>query len=978
MTEVTKGPGAAQGPAHAGADVVVTDVRFEHRREALGLGTAEPRLSWVVDTARPDWWQAGYEIEAFTPDGRLRDWTGLVHGDQSVLVAWPFAPRQSRERVTVRVRVRGTDGSASAWSAPHTVEIGLLRPDDWSARFITPGWDEDTSRSQPAPLLRREFSVKAEVAQARLYVTALGVYEAQINGQVVGDHVLDPGWTSYQHRLRYQTFDVTDLLREGRNAMGAILADGWYRGRLGFGGGHRNIYGDRLALLAQLEIRYADGTLDRIRTDDGWRAAPGPIVASSIYDGEIYDARLERPGWSAPGYDEAGWSPVAMLERDLGTLVAPTGPPVRRVEVLAPVGISQSPSGRTLVDFGQNLVGWVRLTVQGPAGTLITLRHAEVLEAGELGTRPLRHAEATDRYTLHGEGIEIWEPRFTFHGFRYVEVVGWPGNLPPDGIQAVVCHSDLERTGWFECSDPLVNRLHENVVWSMRGNFLDLPTDCPQRDERLGWTGDIAAFAPTACFLYDSAGFLQSWLADLAVEQQAAGGIVPIVVPNPMDGPSFPAAAWGDAATIVPWVLYERYGDAGLLADQFESMHTWVDAIAAIAGETSLWDTGFQFGDWLDPAAPPDRPAQARTPPALLATAYFARSAELAGQAARVLGRSEDDARYRGLAAAVRAAFAAEYITPAGRLLSDSATAYALALCFALLPEEPQRQHAGARLAALARASGYHISTGFVGTPLICDALCSAGEWDAAYRLLTQCDCPSWLYPVTMGATTIWERWDSMLPDGSINSGEMTSFNHYALGAVADWLHRAVGGLAPATPGYRHLEIRPRPGGGLTHACARHQTPYGLAECAWRIEPGQITVEATVPPNTRASVTLPGGDGRTVEVGAGRYRWAYPYQAVQPLRRALTLDSTLGEVIDDPVAWAAVLVVFRRHLSGFADRELGQNGALAQPIRQLFEFGHYPNRAGLLAALQDTLERSTGERTISHKPGPAGRLGPGL
>src|SRR5215212_2303375 len=354
MTEATKEPASTQDAAPAGADVAVADIRFEHRRDALGLGTAEPRLSWVVDTERPDWWQAGYEIEALAPDGHLRGRTGLVQGDPSVLVAWPFAPLQSRERVTIRVRVRGADGSASDWSAPHSVEAGLLRADDWSARFITPAWDDDTSRSQPTPLLRHEFSVKAGVAQARLYVTALGVYEAQINGQVVGDHVLDPGWTSYQHRLRYQAFDVTGVLREGRNAIGAILADGWYRGRLGFGGGQRNIYGDRRALLAQLEIRYADGTLDRLGTDDGWRAAPGPIVASSIYDGETYDARLERPGWSAPGYNDGDWSPVVLLERDLGTLVAPTGPPVRRMETVAPVSISQSPAGRTLVDFGQN------------------------------------------------------------------------------------------------------------------------------------------------------------------------------------------------------------------------------------------------------------------------------------------------------------------------------------------------------------------------------------------------------------------------------------------------------------------------------------------------------------------------------------------------------------------------------------------------------------------------------------------------
>jgi alpha-L-rhamnosidase len=474
--------------------------------------------------------------------------------------------------------------------------------------------------------------------------------------------------------------------------------------------------------------------------------------------------------------------------------------------------------------------------------------------------------------------VETWEPRFTFHGFRYAEVEGWPGTLHLDDFRAVVCHSDLERTGWFECSDPLVNRLYENVVWSMRGNFLDVPTDCPQRDERLGWTGDIQVFAPTACFLYDTAGFLTSWLADLAADQNDAG-VVPFVIPNVIGRTLTPAAAWGDAAVIVPWVLYQHYSDVGVLAEQFESMRAWVDLIANVAGEGHLWNRGFQFGDWLDPGAPPDRPGDARTDPHIVATAYFARSAELLGQAAGVIGRTDEAARYLALASQVREAFNAEYVTSAGRVLSDSSTAYALVLQFGLLRDADQRRHAGARLVELVRDNGYRISTGFVGTPLICDALCSVGAYDTAYRLLTQRECPSWLYPVTRGATTIWERWDSLRPDGSVNPGEMTSFNHYALGAVADWLHRTVGGLAPAVSGYRRLDIRPQPGGGLTHARARHRTPYGMAECAWEIKEGQIKVVVVVPPNATASVILPGGETAPVEVGSGTHTWSYPYQA---------------------------------------------------------------------------------------------------
>ncbi len=932
-------------------DVTIANVRFEHLRDAFGIGTARPRLSWTVTNAADEWRQAGYEIESFAPDGQLREQSGRVASDESVLVAWPFAPLTSRERLTLRVRAWGADGQPSAWSAPAPVEVGLLAPGDWEARFVTPDWDEDTTKSQPSSLLRREFAVRAEVIQARLYITALGVYEAQLNGATVGDHVLDPGWTSYTHRLRYQTFDVTDMLRQGSNAIGAMLGDGWYRGRLGFGGGRRNIYGDRLALLAQLEISYADGSTERVVTDETWRAARGPIQASDIYDGESYDARLERPGWATPGYDDRDWVGVRSIERNLATLVAPSGPPLRGIDLVAPVAIIASPSGRTIVDFGQNLVGWVRLTVQGTAGQKITLRHAEVLEDGELSTRPLRQAEATDRYTLRGDGVETWEPHFTFHGFRYAEVTGWPGELKADDLVAVVVHSDMERTGWFECSDPLLNRLHENVVWGMRGNFLDVPTDCPQRDERLGWTGDIQVFSPTACFLYDSAGFLQSWLADLAAEQQDAGGMVPIVVPNVL-GDSFAAAAWGDAAVVVPWVLYQRFGDTALLAAQFESMRSWVDYIAGLAGEGRLWDQGFQFGDWLDPSAPPDNPAAARTSPQIVATAYFAHSAELVGQAAGVLGRAEDEAHYRALAAEVRAAFAHEYITPAGRMLSDATTAYALSLEFGLLPDAAQRQHAAERLVALIRESGYPSSTGFVGPPLICDALCRAGKYRAAFRLLLQRENPSWLYPVTMGATTIWERWDSMLPDGSINPGEMTSFNHYALGAVADWLHRSIGGLAPAAPGYRSIEVRPRPGGGITQAMARHRTPYGMAECAWIIEGGKFEITVVVPPNTTARVTLPGSDIAPLDVGAGTHRWSYVYQDPDA-RPALTLDSTVGDLIDDADAWAVVMHTVARLAPRppFIGRIIqSQSGS---PLRKVL--GTLPNAGEVGAAIESAL-----------------------
>ncbi len=931
----------------------VADVRFEHRRGALGLGVDRPRISWTVEVGLPDWRQAGYEIQARGPDCQLLAETGPVKSGESVLVPWPFEPLRSRQLVDVCVRTWGIEGPASDWSEPYRLEAGLLTAGDWSACFITPCWDEDTSRSQPGPLLRKEFSVRPGMTHARLYVTALGVFETQLNGEAVGDHVMDPGWTSYAHRLRYQTFDVTSLLHEGCNVFGAMLGDGWYRGRLGWDGGRRNCYGDRLALLAQIEIAYADGTAQRVVTDESWRAVRGPILASDIYDGETYDARLEQPGWSTAGSDDASWAPVLVVPGDLATLVAPDTPPVRRIETLRPASVTTSPSGSTIIDFGQNVVGRVRFTVSGEEGQTITLRHAEVLEDGELCMRPLRTAKATDRYILKGTGQETWEPRFTFHGFRYVQIDGWPGTLAAEDISAIVCHSDLERTGWFESSDPLLNRFHENTVWSMRGNFLDVPTDCPQRDERLGWTGDIQLFSPTACFLYNSAGFLSSWLSDLAADQ-GADGAVPFVVPNILMVPPVGAAGWGEAAVVIPWILYQRYGDTGILAGQFDSMRAWVDHLARLSGDALLLDSGFQFGDWLDPAAPPDDPAAARTDPYLVATAYFARSVGLVARAALVLGRDKDSTHYQTLAAKVRDAFARQFITPAGRLLSDTPTAYALALQFDLLSDAEQRRQAGLRLAALVRASRYRISTGLLGTPVICDALCRAGQYETAFRLFNERRCPSWLYPVTMGATTIWERWDSVRPDGAINPGAMTSFNHYALGSVADWLYRTVGGLAPAEPGYRRLAIQPRPGGNLTHAQVRHRTPYGMAACRWQIEGECIEVEILIPPNTTATVNLPGSDSDPLEVGSGAHYWHYPYRR-SDRRPAPSLDSTLDDLCTDPPAWNAVLSWLLTYAPGLMGQVVTtQRTRGFVPLRQILSSASHPSE--LLAVLLTQLD----------------------
>jgi alpha-L-rhamnosidase len=652
-----------------------------------------------------------------------------------------------------------------------------------------------------------------------------------------------------------------------------VLGDGWFRGRLGWGGGRRNNYGDRLGLFAQLEIEYADGSRAEICTDDRWLAAKAPILSADLYDGEFCDARLSLDCWSMVDCDEHDWEPVEVREFDPAVLVAPDGPPVRRTQFLDPISVTSKGADRLLLDFGQNAAGRLRIRPEGSTGQVVTLRHAEVLDGGELAIRPLRTAQATDRYILRGDvGGEEWEPSFTYHGFRYAEVTGWPGVVGEGDIRAVVCHSDMERTGWFECSDPLINRLHENVLWSMRSNFLDIPTDTPQRDERLGYTGDFQVFLPTASFLYDCAGFASSWLRDLVAEQWPDGS-PPVTVPDIQNEGHPLIAGWCDAAVIVPWTCYERFGDVGLLERQYTSMKAWVDGLVARSGGRYLREPGRQLGDWLDPTAPPGDPELARTDPHLVANAYFYRSADLLARAAGTLGFELDAEHYFEIGERIRRAFLAEYVSEEGDMSSDSQTAYAIGLEFGLLRELDLRERAGVRLIELVRENGFKIGTGFLGTPLILDALSGAGGIDEAYGILLQRELPSFLYPVTMGATTIWERWDSMRPDGSINPGEMTSFNTYAFGAVADWLHRTVAGIAPLEPGYRRILFAPRPGGGLTWASAAHETPYGRAEITWHSGP-TLNIEVVVPPGCSAEIDLPGtGYEAHVEVGSGRYAY---------------------------------------------------------------------------------------------------------
>jgi alpha-L-rhamnosidase len=890
--------------------VNVVGLRIEHTDgNPIGVGTARPRLSWRSETEIRGWRQAAWAVEVVDGDEQALWSSGRQRGDSSVLVAWAGTPLTSRSRCQWRVRVWGEDGSASDWSDTARFEVGLLESEAWQAQMISgPVVTDDDSerRPQPATHMRASFDLEKEIASARLHITACGVYEASINGRRVGDHVLAPGWTAYKDRMHVQSFDVTDLLAAGTNVIEAVVADGWFCGNLGFAG-NWDVYGDRTGLLAQLEIGMADGTSRIVNTDETWEAATGPVLSADLYDGERYDARIE------PG----PWRPIERLPFDMKVLVPQASPAVRVTEIVAPIAIASSPSGRTIIDFGQNLVGVVRFRVEGARGTTITVRHAEVLEDRELCTRILRDAKATDQYTLSGTGVEEWHPRFTFHGFRYAEVAGWPGELKIDDVDALVLHTDMRRTGWLACSDDRLNRLHRNIVWGWRGNTVSLPTDCPQRDERLGWTGDVQVFAPTASFLYDTAGFLGSWLEDLVAEQ-LPDGRVPSVVPDILGEAGLYAAGWGDAATVVPSVLHEHYGDIDLLRRQLPSMAAWVQSIDGRAGDDHLWSGEPQYGDWVDPTVDPTTPGAARTDSDFVATAYFARSADLVSRAAEATGDDALASHYRSLADEIRAAIRHQWVAPSGRVVADTQTGCALALVFGLV-EERHREVVGARLRQLVRNEQYRVATGFLGTPVLLLALSAAGYLTDAYRVLQGSEAPSWLYAVDNGATTIWERWDALRPDGRLNAGEgMLSFNHYALGAVGAWMHQTIGGLESMEPGFRRFRVAPRPTRGITSGNLEYDCPYGRIAIEWSLAGRGIDLQVEVPPNTTAQIDLPAQTGDPIDVGSGHHHFRYgiddaTYQKWVP---PYSVNTAIRDLASDPDAWA----VIEQHLPDVAAR----------------------------------------------------------
>ncbi|GAA2892599.1 glycoside hydrolase family 78 protein [Pseudonocardia halophobica] len=876
---------------------VPTRLRLEHLPPGQACGAARPRGSWRLPAGTAA--QQAYAVRISGPDGPVWE-SGRRAGGGSALVDLDVPAEltgrpATADPLTWQIRV-WTDRSASGWSEPAPWTSVALFPGLDAAVWIAPHEPEPAAPgSRPAHRLQHSFTLAAAPAASVAWATAHGMYELFVNGHRVGDAELTPGFTAYRTRLQVHAHDVTRLLRAGANDLEILLSDGWYRGRHGFER-HADGYGTRTAALLALDLRLPGGDTRTVTTGPDWWSRPSGIIAD-LMDGQHTDLRAPAPGSRRDPADPA-WRPAPVTDRPAARLELPVAPPVRAVEELAPVALHRVPGG-TVADFGINLNGWVRLADLGPRGTVVTLTHGELRDdAGRVTTENLRAfdfatgerlpAGQVDTVTAAGRRGETAEPRHTTHGFRYVQVDGRP-DLAADDLRAVVVHSDLPRTGWFRCGDHRLEALHEAAVRSFLGNACDIPTDCPQR-ERSGFTGDWQVFADAAAFTHDVAGFGDKWLRDLAADQRADGR-VPTIVPDPADPAGGAAtlamdgsAGWGDAAVIVPWTLWRAYGDRDLLARQYPSMVRWVGYAAGCAGsrrhpdraaarptpaphEEFLWDTGFHFGEWLEPGEVPDLdPARDH---GIVATAYLARSARLLSRIAGLLGRDDDRVRHDRLADAARDAWQREYLSADGELAVPTQANHVRALAFDLVPPHV-RSAVADRLTGLLRANDHHLATGFLSTGLLLPVLADTGHLDEAYRVLFSPGEPSWLGMIDRGATTIWENWAG--PDDPRGPG---SLNHYAKGAVIGFLHRYVAGIrlpedpGPEAAGYRRFVVAPQPGGGLTWADATHDSPNGRIRSAWRRDADGLLVDVEVPPGTRAEIRLP--DGRVVDAGPGRH-----------------------------------------------------------------------------------------------------------
>ena len=883
-------------PLLAHASVRITDMRTNGLVNPCGTDPdGKTVFSWVLSSDKPETMQIAYRIMVYSQNKKLWD-TGKVMSDRSIDVTYDSTLSPDTE-YSWTLQVWDNHGSVSR-KMTSTWQTGI-RPADWKAEWVS------ASDSTLPAYFRKGISLSKKVRKATAYITSHGLYEAYINGSRIGNDELTPGWTSYFKRLQYQAYDVTRMLQQGRNSLAAVVSPGWYSGGMGTGNPkNRYKYGKDVSLLMQVNIEYSDGTKECIVTDGSWEccvpaeeqsALAGGMVFANIYDGQTIDARLVDTTWASNTPKTAWNRKVKVLDLPKNHLVSTLNEPVKAYEAISAKNLIVTPKGEKVIDFGQNIVGWERVKLSGKEGDHIRITHAEVLDKdGNFYTENMREAKTTSLFILSGKGTETFEPRHTFYGFRYIKVEGLVGDIQLEDFEAVPVCSGFDRIGSFSSSNPVINQLQHNIEWGFWDNFVDVPTDCPQRDERLGWTGDAQVFFRTASFLGKVDNFFNKWLADLKVDQRTDGR-VPRIIPDIYWYGDYRTAAtgWADAATIIPWNHYMAFGNIQILEQQYDSMKGWVDYMVSQSKDRGwLWNNGSHYGDWLFYSLSNDPGGQsAVTSSHLVAQCFFAHSADLVCRTAQLLGKQSDADYYAEVAAKVREAYMNEYVTPNGLISSDTQTAYVLALQFNMLPEALRAQAVDRLVANIERYSN-HITTGFLGTSYICNVLTEYGRSDMAYKLLLQETCPSWIYSVKKGATTIWERWNSIQPDGSIIDG-MNSFNHYSYGAIGDWLYRSAVGIREAAPGFKKIIVRPHTGGGFDHMQASTQTPYGKLAAKWTAEADVLkTLEVEIPVNTTAEIHVPASSLEVVksanalkpvgyedgyakfEVGSGKYSFA--------------------------------------------------------------------------------------------------------
>ncbi|MGB5820663.1 MAG: glycoside hydrolase family 78 protein [Saonia sp.] len=847
----------------------------EYLPNPMGMDIPNPRLSWQIkaDTILNGIHQKEYRIQVSKESLNFNDpvWDSKIHSNRSLHIEYKGEELLPKTRYYWRVKVWDNHERESKWSEVNYWETGLMDTKLWKAKWIGPDLEENTRIDNPSPLLLKQFHLEKEIKKARLYITSKGLYLSTLNGIPITDEIFTPGFTSYDKRLQYRVYDVGNLLGKGGNSAGVMLGDGWYRGRF-VGENKRNIYGEYLALLYQLEIEFIDGEKIIVVSDNSWKSTTGPIRMSNIYDGETYNANYEIEGWNLPGFNNSKWQNVITPPYAKNNIVPSVGIPVKRIEELRPIKKIRTPKNELVFDFGQNMAGRIKIKLKGNKGDTITILHAEVLDKeGNFYMDNLRSAKQKVVYIFKNNKEILYEPYFTFQGFRYVKIEDFKGVIDKADISAVVIHSDMEETGYFKCSDSLINKLQRNIKWSQKGNFLDVPTDCPQRDERMGWTGDAQAFASTSIFNYNTAAFYTKWLLDLEVDQ-FENGSVPLVIPDVTK--RIGATGWGDVVTILPYTMYLKYGDKRILEKQYDNMKAWVNYLKSLAGENHIVNNGFNIGDWLYFTPPGNWNVKPGfTGFDFISTSFFAYSTTILKEVALILEKHEEVKLHEQMLQQIKDEFQKEFMTPSGRLGPHSQTAYTLALYFNLVPDD-MKVNALNYLVENIEGRNHHLSTGFLGTPYLCHVLSENGRTDIAYRLLFQKKYPSWLYPVTKGATTIWERWDGIKPDGSFQTSVMNSFNHYAYGAIGDWMYSTITGIKSdlKNPGYKHIIIQPEPGPQLSYAAASYESMYGRIESQWKVEKETFYLSVTVPPNTEATVILPDGKEKH-EIGSGRYQF---------------------------------------------------------------------------------------------------------